>query len=83
MNLPNLHTCHSQCLNESHNEVACYGAPHEPPPVIMALDTGGDEQAAGVRPGDDLVLTPPPKHHTGKTVLVQAMLITVCLYKNI
>jgi len=31
----------------------------------MALDTGGDEQAAGVRPGDDLVLTPPPGYNDG------------------
>ena len=27
----------------------------------MALDAGGDKEAAGVRPGDDLVLAPPPE----------------------
>ena len=34
-------------------------------PVIMSQDTGGDEEAARVWPGDDLVLAPPP------TILLQ------------
>lgn len=28
-------------------------------PLVMALDAGGYEEAAGVRPRDDLVLSPP------------------------
>ena len=33
------------------------------PPVIVTQDTGGDEEAAGVRPGDRLVLSPPSSYH--------------------
>ena len=29
----------------------------------MPQDAGGDEETAGVRPGDDLVLAPPPRDH--------------------
>lgn len=32
-------------------------------PVIVTQNTGGDEEAAGVRPGDRLVLGPPPSDH--------------------
>ena len=29
----------------------------------MPQDAGGDKETAGVRPGDDLVLAPPPRDH--------------------
>ena len=37
----------------------------------MTQDTGGDEETAGVWPGDDLVLSPPPRDHDTATHLVR------------
>ena len=46
-------------LYKSHHEVPGDGPPHEAAPVIVTQETGRDEQAAGVRPRDGLVLVPP------------------------
>ena len=37
----------------------------------MPRDAGGDKETAGVRPGDDLVLAPPPRDHDAATPLVR------------
>ena len=62
LNISYLHIDASEGLYEGDHEVSGDGSPHEAAAVIVPQEAGRDEEAAGVRPRDRVILLPPPAH---------------------